>query len=219
MPVNLRSRNEEIPAVFDELWAAVIEPDRRGRLKWSPIHQDWLPWLDGPAGYPGDFAREPLGQPLRDDFAVRVPVLVAKAADAVHQRFGKSSCCGLCGGGVADHYVMPNIFGDAQVYCVQLPDEAMAPGSTVKHWASLEACRHVTPRFVSDQHGDEWIEFIHGRGVPASSAVSQPWCLDCRTAAERVTADAKEEGLTSEVWLRNNEQELLDRRRQSRRYR
>ncbi len=217
--VNPRPRNGDIPAVFDELWAVVVEPDEWGRLKWSPTHQDWLPWLDSSIGYLRGFATAPLSQPLREDIVARMPALVSEAAEAIQKRFGNRSHCTRCGGGVADHYATPDVFGDAEIYCVQLPDKSLVPGSTVKHWASLDACRRVTPRYVSDQHGDEWIEYIHGDGVPAYLAVSQPWCRDCRTAAKSVAARANAEGLTTKIWLRNNERERLDTRRGNRRHR
>lgn len=217
--VNPRPRNGDIPAILDKLWAVVVEPDEWGRLKWSPPHQDWLPWLDSQIGYLRGFAAAPLSQPLRDDIVASVPVLVSEVSAAIQERFANRSHCARCGGGVADHYAMPDVFGEAKVYCVQLPDTALVPGSTVKHWASLAACRRVSPRYVSDQHGYEWIQYTHGDGVPASLAVSQPWCRDCRTAAKAVAARAKREGITTEKWLQNTEKERIDVRRENRRYR
>jgi hypothetical protein len=204
-----------LPASFDQLWA-VVAYDRIGggrRLLWSSAHRAWLPSIRSVRGRPW-FTSTPVdgheGQPYEDELEA-IPGLVDKLLeDRICQRCGLSD--------VGDHFVAPNVHGDAALYCLQMPDPRVVESSggqgMRKHWGTMFGCSAVRQRFLMDDHGSEHIDF--GRALVASHVRDWEWCNRCIDAAADIRRAARTENQSPEKYVRDQERQLLRTRRASR---
>lgn len=198
--------------MFDQLWAVVVYERLGGgrRLLWSPVHRKWLPSL----AYGGGFASTPIdghhGRPCDDKLM---------ATSALTQWLVQSGICQRCGlSAIEDHFVAPDVYGKAALYCVQMPDKAVVESSgrsgMRKHWGSLNGCSAVKSNFFTDSWGEEHVEF--GAGLVASHVRDWGWCNRCTGAAANIARAAEEAGLPSDTYEQRQEDELLNTRKANR---
>jgi hypothetical protein len=198
--------------VLDDFWAVVVYAAHGGgtRLLWSPTLHAWLP----SRAYGDGFAAAPAaGRDLvpYDDELQAIPGLGRRLlADRICQR------CGLID--LSDHLIAPDVFGDAAMYCVQMPDSSIVRSSggsgSKKHWGALDACNSVRPEFTTDSYGDERISF--GEGLVASNVRDWEWCARCTNAAGNLARAAEREARPVADYLRDRERQMLERRKANR---
>jgi hypothetical protein len=143
-----------LPTAFDQLWAVVTYEHFGGgkRLLWSSAYRVWLPSRDFGPGFVSTPIPDYAGQSYDYELAA-IPALTDKLI--------QSGVCQRCGlSDLQDHFVAPDVYGMAAIYCVQMPDnsivESFGGSGDRKHWGSLNGCSAVKHDF----HIDSW-----GRGA------------------------------------------------------
>lgn len=110
-----------LPVGLDNLWAVVVNEYGGGgrRLMWSPTHHSWLPSRTHGAGFSQVPDQE--GRPYDDEL-----LGATKLAEALrHQQL-----CQRCTlPELRDHFVAPDVFGMAALYCLQQPDPRVVASS------------------------------------------------------------------------------------------
>lgn len=196
--------------VLDSLWSVVVDERDGGccRLLWSPEQQGWR--------------RSFQGSPYFDTEPVEDPRVTPDGAELEHimmlvEPFFQSGICQHCGlFGLGDHFVAPNVFGAATLYCVQRPHTSVLAAfngtGMRKHWGSLRGCHAVdrNRRFVTDEYGRE--EIVYGDGMVAAKVRDFAWCTRCLKAGARLSDHAAAESVTADELEEHEEQGLLARR-------
>lgn len=203
---------EPLPSELDDFWAVVVNAWHSGgtRLLWSTTLQDWLP----SRAYGDGFAASPVADgdlTPYDDEVQAIPGLARRLlTDRVCQRCGLSD--------LQDHLIAPDVFGDAAMYCVQMPDPSVVSSSggsgSKKHWGALGGCGSVGPEFLTTAYGEEQINY--GDGLVASHVRDWQWCSRCLTAARNLASAADRQGRPVADFLRDRERDLLANRHANR---
>lgn len=196
----------------DQMWAVVVYQhfgDGR-RLLWSSNHHAWLPSYAYGQGFattpPSDFD----GRPYEDDLAA-IPELI--------DEFIRDGICQHCGlSGAEDHFIAPDVFGDAALHCVQKPNRSVVASfggdGMHKHWGSLHGCSAVKSEFYTDTYGLEYVHF--GEGLVASHVRDWDWCSNCTRSAVHIAKAASSKGVPPAKYVHDREYEVLRSREKNR---
>lgn len=170
----------------------------------SPTDRAWLgthdyaryrsdPWLDS-AG--GTFGRPDTPSP--DELAAAVAL--ASKVTAPRKPFFCQRCWQSS---PAFHFIAPDVYGEPELYCVQIPSFAVvdsAGGSgDLKHWGSPFGCQSVEYAIDSDLYvGGQYIGplagYVYGRPLPAEEVINRDWCSRCQGRAQNVRSNASLRG-------------------------
>jgi hypothetical protein len=168
-----------LPDGLDDLWAVVVNEYCGGgtRLLWSPEYHVWLPSRTYGAGFRAGPVDSYEGRPCDDEL-----VGAAKLAETLlRQRICQR--CGLTE--LRDHFVAPDVFGMAALYCVQQPDprvvSSFGGNGTRKHWGSRFGCSAVRSEHFTDRQGHDHVDY--GEGLVAAKVRDWEWCARCTGTA------------------------------------
>ena len=102
---------------------------------------------------------------------------------------GSSWICNRCGQREPGlHFIAPNVYGDAELYCVQMPSYSVVESSGgsghLKHWGSPFGCQAVAYDIDSDRRGSGGYigpraAYVYGRPLPAEEVIGRDWCSRC----------------------------------------
>lgn len=182
-----------------------------GRVRWSPSHGAWLAnrrhCLHEPRDCWEDSPGETLGRPdAPSEEACSSAVelaqeFVRKQATSVCQRCWQESP-GL-------HFIAPNVYGDSEIYCVQMPSYTVVDSNggsgQKKHWGSPYGCRYVGCHIDSGWgESQECIgplaAHMFGRPLPAAEVIAREWCSLCTERAHNVRNNAMARGQEQSEW-------------------
>jgi hypothetical protein len=203
-----------LPECFDQFWAVVLlnYAGAGRRLLWSPVHRTWLP----NRSYIPGFAQQPLidfaPQPYSDDLDA-VPEL---AAELVRRRV-----CYRCGATkLSDHFIAPDVLGNASIYCVQRPNPSVVASfggsGQKKHWGTMLGCSAVRQEFWINQYGDETVRY--GNALIANDVRDCDWCARCTSVAANI-ARGSDETVSIDQYAIDYEHDVLKERAKNRRSR
>ncbi|WP_162788385.1 hypothetical protein [Amycolatopsis albispora] len=177
--------NAILPKSLDDFWAVVVYESYGGgtRLLWSPEHHDWLP----SNAYGSGFVRMPVpgyeGRPYDDELSGAIALADELLRRRICQRCGLSD--------LEDHFVAPDVFGTAALYCLQQPDPRVVSSfggtGTRKHWGSRLGCASVRAKYFTDRDNERYVDY--GEGLVASHVRDWEWCARCTGAAGNVACN------------------------------
>lgn len=201
--------NEEALDAFSKFYAVVLYhwAGAGRRVLWSPTHAAWLRnttysrympsdgrWL----GAPGQTFDRPDG-PGEEDCAAAGNV----ALSITKPQQGSWHCQRCWKSEPFLHFIAPDVYGDPQVYCVQVPSYSVVGSSggqgVVKHWGSPFGCQSV------DRHIDSVLDpdgpyvgpvaaYLYGEPLPAEEVIDREWCSRCSGTAQNVRQNAASTG-------------------------
>ncbi|MDQ1741708.1 MAG: hypothetical protein QOE23_47 [Pseudonocardiales bacterium] len=203
-----------LPECFDQFWAVVLL-DYAGagrRLLWSPAHRTWLP----NRAYTPGFVEQPLIEFAPQPYSEDVDAVPEIAARLVQRRV-----CYRCGATkLFDHFIAPDVLGNASMYCVQLPDPSVVASSggsgQKKHWGTMLGCSAVKQEFWINQWGTETVRY--GNALIANDVRDYDWCARCTSMAANI-AGGSNEPASVDQYATAYEHDLLEERAKNRRLR
>jgi hypothetical protein len=183
---------------FSKLYAVVLRHHAgMGRVYWSHQHVGWRPgtpgWIHAKESYPSRC------EPTQADCDVAL-ALVARSSITCHH-------CGH--GDPAAHYISPNVYGEPELYCVQMPSysvvESKGNQGFLKHWGSPFGCQSVD--YYLDVREDHSMgpraAYLYGRPLPAHEAIKLEWCERCVRLAYNVRINSEARNESAQDWARN----------------
>jgi hypothetical protein len=201
---------------LSKFYAVVLhhEAGSSRRVRWSPTARAWLsshayaryrpdPWLDSP--------EETFGRPDTPYEAELVAAVeLASKVTAPQTRFFCQRCWQSS---PAFHFIAPDVYGDPELYCVQVPSFTVVNSSggngTLKHWGSPFGCQSVQYAIDSDLYtGTEYIGpragYVYGQPLPAEEVINRDWCSRCQGHAYNARSNASSKGGTEAELARKN---------------
>jgi hypothetical protein len=177
---------------FSRFYAVILDhwEGSGRRVRWSRPHKAWLRSRDDPAHNPRDCwvdsPGESFGRPDGPSEESRAAA-AELALDFTQQRTRLCQRCWHFDPGL--HFIAPNVYGEPEVYCVQVPSYTMvdSAGGTGrhKHWGSPFGCQSVA--HAIDVGSGEYIgplaAYVFGNPLPAEEVIAREWCSRCLRAA------------------------------------
>jgi hypothetical protein len=180
------------------------------RVIWSPDNKTWLrsrdyehpssPWLNSP----GEMRGKPDG-PSDEDRAAAATL----ALEFTRREMPLCQRCWQRHPGL--HFIAPNIYGDPEIYCVQMPSytvvDSRGGSGRKKHWGSPFSCQSVEYDVDSGNEPRQYIGplavYFFGKPLPAEEVIAREWCSRCEGAAYNVRANSKSSGESEVDWARD----------------
>ncbi|NMO50413.1 hypothetical protein HH310_04300 [Actinoplanes sp. TBRC 11911] len=211
----MNARAGDTGGTFSRFYAVVLGHWAGGgrRIRWSTQHNAWVrgeaygryladPWLTEPG--------QTFGRP--DGPAEEDQVAASALANSVVKPDGRPFFCQRCwGSGPESHFIAPDVYGDPELYCVQMPAYSVVDSSggsgEVKHWGSPYGCQSVDQSIDTASTGREpylgpCAAYVFGRPLPADEVINRDWCSRCTGFASNVKHNAAERGEDQVEWAR-----------------
>jgi hypothetical protein len=115
--------------------------------------------------------------------------------------------CGLAD--LRDHFITPDVFGMAALYCVQQPDprvvRSFGGNGTRKHWGSRFGCSAVNAEYFTNRDNERYVDY--GEGLVATRVRDREWCARCTGAAGNLAHRASDQEGSPWHYVREMEKE------------
>jgi hypothetical protein len=201
--------------MFSAFYAVVLYHQVRSglRVRWSPTHTAWVrsaaysrympdPWLDIPGEVYGH-----VDAPTEEDRAAAISL----AASVIRPERSPFLCqrCGL--GESRNHFIAPDVNGDPELYCLQVPAYSVVGSSggtgRLKHWGSPYGCHSVKYSIDSDAYARRsyigpLAAYVFGAPLPADGVINREWCARCTGTAANVRSNSAGQGEDAIDWIR-----------------
>lgn len=197
--------------LFSNLYAVVLHHSVGSgyRVRWSPEHGGWLrskDWSPYSRGRWAEVPEEIHGRPDAPTEPDRAAAVALASQVCQPQTTWTCSRCGLREPRL--HFIAPNLLGEPELYCVQVPSYAVVGSggqSHVKHWGSPFGCQAVKSSIaVDDGTGSPYIgplaAYVYGDPLPAEEVINRDWCSRCVGFAHNVRDNAAERGESPTDW-------------------
>lgn len=155
---------------------------------------------------PGETFGKPDG-PAEDDQIASLAL-----ANSVLNPDGQSFFCQRCWtSSPGSHFITPDVHGDAELYCLQMPAYSVVDSSggsgQVKHWGSPYGCHSVDQSVDTSSAGREpylgpRAAYVFGRPLPADEVINRDWCSRCSGFASNVRNNAAQRREDQVEWAR-----------------